>query len=360
MAWRKSVYFVSTLAFSAIAFCCLIWKSSVYLQKSGPEKGQLAYQATREYNMDTGSAKPEMLIAARLDSNKGNAKEFLIFAFLERYSRETRIRLLQNGVRDVKLLTTSNIDSDNDGYFEEHTVRAYLKRKFPDSTESGLCIIDWEKMHYKNLKLPSHTNRFQKAEAEFIKLIRLVKHERPNLSVGIYGLPFRVYINRYPSYNQQKKFSRILNECDVITPSFYLTVTNAQVGGAVNKARLKNNLIVNLEYGLQLKKPVMPFIWEIVHPQNEMYGGGLVPQSEFLNMFDYIIRFELEGIQVDGVIWWAPGRPPAGYGNLSSLHGTIHPFRKNVIENEQSVRSLKHVRDSLMVEYVKYINDKYK
>src|SRR5690606_7023990 len=114
------------------------------------------------------------------------------------------------------------------------------------------------------------------AEQQFIDLIDYIKKLRPNLTIGFYGVPFWVFVNKYPAYGSKNKFKNLLEKCDVLTPAYYARSLDRDIGREKNDLYLENNLDITFEYAIELNKPVIPFVWEFVHPVNKTTGGTLI------------------------------------------------------------------------------------
>ncbi|WP_312903112.1 hypothetical protein [Chryseobacterium taichungense] len=243
-----------------------------------------------------------------------NAQSNTIYFFKNRYNAEVQNFLESRQYKSVELITNSSI-VDNKGKVNEAVVKNNLAKIL--KSKPDLLIIDWEKEDFWNLKKKVETNEFINAEAEFIKLIDFIKRLYPSQKLGIYGLPFKVFININAAYNEKNKFDRILSKVDVICPSMYFDFLDIEKGRSNNYQYLKNQLNVSLDYGLRLNKPVIPFIWEVVHPNNKKYGGGLIPKQEFEEKINYIKKFQYKDRRISGLIWWAPGNVPKAY-NIES------------------------------------------
>src|SRR5690606_12568763 len=113
--------------------------------------------------------------------------------------------------------------------------------------------------------------RFKNAEKQFIDLLRYIKGVRPNLKIGIYGIPFRTYYPSQLKWNGDRKFDRLMSMSDIVFPSLYIIYPDKEKGKDANEQYLKDNLDVAFSYGERFNKPVIPFIWYIVHPNNKKY-----------------------------------------------------------------------------------------
>lgn len=277
-----------------------------------------------------------------------------IYMMLSRYGQGTIDQLLESGIQSGRLLTASNIDPKNTNKFDERIVKAFVDKAVSNKDDAGIFIIDWEKQLYDDLKLAASNKKFIAAEKEYVRLIKYIKSLRPNLRVGVYGLPFRVYESKTRNINGDGlKFTGILKHCDIITPSFYFMQTDEEVGKDKNLLIFKNNTEISLEYGAELNKPVVPFIWEIVHPNNKKFGGQLVPLTEFSEIMKFVSNHSYKGQKIQGFFWWTPHRLPNVYKSVLSNDTRFLEEKNEIKELIQSVSNANEARDVLTVEYVK-------
>jgi hypothetical protein len=253
------------------------------------------------------------------NSKSINSYHLPIYMLVNRYTDEYRRQLEENSVQPFILLTSSTIDPEDNNSINKKSINSFIMRAIPDSLTRALLIIDWEKDLYDYLKLPESNPKFKEAERAYIELIKYVLKLRPNLKIGVYGLPFRVYEKKIRDINGNNfKFSKILKHTHFITPSFYFMHVDAEKGEETNDLILKNNLEVAFEYGDKINKPIMPFIWEIVHPNNKKFGGTIVPKNEFNRAIKNMERFRYNNRKINGFIWWTPHKLPSVYNSLGT------------------------------------------
>jgi len=275
-----------------------------------------------------------IIIIIVLVSNSTHSQEN--YAFFNRYNDSTQKYLKQRYFKSVKLITNSSIVDENNN-INEKTIKQNLKRILLSTDD--LLVIDWEKEDFWNLKLRTDSKEFIKAEKQFIRLIKIIRKNNPNIKIGIYGLPFKVYYNLNASYNEKGKFDKILSLVDVICPSFYFNFTDDIIGKEKNIEIITNQLINCLEYGERLNKPVIPFVWELIHPSTKDIGGTFVPKDEFKRHLKLIINFKFKNEKVSGLIWWSPGGASEIYRSLS----------------EDNTLSAREIRSRTLIEYVEMI-----
>ncbi len=206
--------------------------------------------------------------------------------------------------KNYRLITQHYIDPKNTGQIDLELLRKKILDFYPSADVKELICLDLENKIYNDLiKYDKSDKRFLKAQDSFISMVKLINGIRPNLKIGIYAIPSRYYYKSSKEFNS-KKFDEILKHCDVIMPSLYSMYPEKQVGKNSNTTYLKNNLRQALEYGVRLNKPVIPFVWSMVHPSNKLYSYQILPEKEMKENLEIIKNYTYNGSSVDGIVWW--------------------------------------------------------
>lgn len=231
--------------------------------------------------------------------------DFKIFYDAPRYNASLNsIIAYNNNFVNYKLMVGAFIDPKKTGYVDKEVFIKSISFFFPNSKSSGILCIDLENTIYHNLyKFGINSTEFREASQLFIWMLQTVKKIRPEVKVGFYGIPFRAY---YANKNNTSKLDVILSKVDYIFPSLYTMYPNKQIGKARNEKYLKDNLEIALDFGVRLNKPVVPFLWNLVHPSNKKFGGQLVDKNEVLQNIDFIKKFKYKNKSVVGIVWWDP------------------------------------------------------
>lgn len=260
---------------------------------------------------------PFMLIAfvllmtgQQLCQAQSNSSKFTVYVRCGLYGNELVKKVESSSDYGCyKLLGRYDIDRQNKGIIDETLVKAGVNTLYPAKEATGLISIDIENKVFQNVKDFDKGNpEFEKSIAALIKLVSVVKKERPNLSVGIYGIPYRFYYENQKARNKDQKLDPLLKVVDYISPSLYIVYPDKEKGFDANNNYLKENLKVALEYGKRLGKPVIPYVWYIVHPTNKKYGKELIGRKEMQSYLNIIRDYQYEGRRAEGVIWWEPGK----------------------------------------------------
>lgn len=200
------------------------------------------------------------------------------------------------------------IDRDKKGVIDYKFVDEGIDNLYPNKNESGFLCLNLENTIYQNLKKykPGQI-QFNTSETQLISLIKYVKQKLPNVKVGIYGVPSNFYWVNIDK-DVPNKFENLLNEVDYISPQLYIYYTKDQYGLENNIKYIKQNLEVSLNYAKKLKKPVIPYVWYLVHPTNKKYGNEIIPQDEMKTYLETIINYEFANQKAKGIIWWEPAK----------------------------------------------------
>lgn len=205
-----------------------------------------------------------------------------LYIFPQRYNKnindlneKTPYKLSQ-----IKMLSQYMIDPGGKGIIQYGLIDRYIDQLYPNKNEKGILCINLEGILFKELGSKEGSTEFNRAESNYIQLVRYVKKRLPYVDVGVYGLPFKGYYDSQFKRNDNQKLNSLLREVDVLMPSLYIAYPAKQRGIQSNIDFLEKNLNVAFEYGTRLNKPVCPFFWYLVHPSNKSYGSSFIPKDE--------------------------------------------------------------------------------
>lgn len=279
---------------------------------------------------------------SEINNNPIQSDAIGLFMLFNRLSDHTVQYLQNNHVKSYYLMTANSIDSNDGNKFSEEKVTSFINKYIDKNAVDDYLVIDWESDYYDFLKLHHDDIKFKEAEAEFIRLISFVRELRPEIKVAVYGIPFRMHEKKQNKNNGSDfKFKRLLSNCDAVSPSFYRMNPDDEKGKAYNLTVLENNLEISLQYGQLLNKPVIPFVWELIHNNNKKYGGELIGNEEFSLMIKNIVTFKYQNTGIKGLFWWTPSR--------------IYPVYEQLIPNniKSNRNRLVLTRDSVILNYFK-------
>lgn len=266
--------------------------------------------------------------------NQVQGQEFYFFS--KRFDIKTQILLDQNGFNKIDILTVGNIDPSRRNSVDEDRVKEFLMKNF-NTFDTYYLVIDWEEEGYQDLRHQEQTSdRFIAAETEYLKLIDIVKEYNAKIHVGIYGIPFRLPVNKKANINTGK-YDFLLSKVDFISPSFYTMHPVREVGVKVNREYFQQNLRQALSYSVRLNKPVYPFIWELVHPDNIEYGGTLISDEELFSNLEFLLSYKFLDRKINGVIWWSPSVISPEYSRFN--HEKVLSVKTNIDSRSLYIRS---------------------
>lgn len=233
-------------------------------------------------------------------------KDFKIYLLETRYNDQVRQVIGENGfLESYKYLGGYAIDPKKRGTIDFELAVSSVEKMFPSKTDTGLLSVNLEGVLYNRLKNnPLGSGEAEHSIEQYRLLVSKIKDARPNIRVGIYGFPFTFYYDSQRKVNADNKLDRILELCDYISPSLYTPYPVKETGKERHSEFLMENLKYSLETGSRLNKPVIPFVWHIVHPSNKKYGGEVLSTEEMTANIELIANFTHQGNRAASVIWW--------------------------------------------------------
>jgi hypothetical protein len=245
-----------------------------------------------------------------MESQEKIEDNFTLYIQNNRYNKQiVNLALSNNQIDFYHYLGNYYIDRKKENIINLINVEEALNKLFPDRNTSAFLCLNIENEVYKGVRDNSKgSKKFIYNNLELIKLIQFVKKKRPNIKVGIYGIPFNYYWSIQKLRNTEKKYVALLREVDFISPHLYIHYPNHQVGKTANFEYLNKNIEQALEYGKRLNKSVIPYVWYLVHPANKKYGAEYIDVNTMKEYLNHIRKFQLEGRKVNGVIWWEPAK----------------------------------------------------
>lgn len=267
-----------------------------------------------------------------------------LYVFTHRYNEDVSSYFDNSDVnyKQINVLSRRHIDPSRNGGIDFEEVKQNLDKYYPSSSTSDeVLVIDLENKNYKKLKdAQINSVEYKVAIEQFVSLIKFIKKEKPNVKVGVYGMPYRYYYKSDADRNSNQKLDPILELTDILFPSYYIFYPAKQKGIEANYKYLKQNLDVAFEYGKRLNKPVVPFVWHQVHPSNRKYGGEAIPKDELSKYLDLIMSYKSSnGQTADGLVWWATLTAYKQKRIKFNLLNKTQDKKKNVLNKTQSKKT---------------------
>lgn len=226
-----------------------------------------------------------------------------IFIQKNRYNKRIQVN---NKFTDYKFLGRYYIDRNRKNVIDKNQVEEGLNKMFPNKQDFGFLCVDLENKLYSDLRKSSNSADFRNALNEFCSLIDFIKSERPNVKVGIYGIPFSFNYIFQKISNDFNKIEPLLAKVDFISPSLYMAYSEQQFSSENAKSFIESNLSLFLDYSKRANKPLYLYVWYKIHPSNKKYGLTNMSTNRMNLYLNTINNFRYNGRKVDGLIWWEP------------------------------------------------------
>lgn len=225
-------------------------------------------------------------------------------------SRKGTVFFRGNEINEVKLITETSIYKNNPLKVDETHLTNKINRIYPDKNEKGICALDWEGKALEILeKSDSDSPEFNKMLNEFIKALKIAKRLRPNIKWGYYGIPIQNYWHRNDNWrNRSRELLPLFKESDIIFPSVYDFYEDSVRSRAQDAEYVNDNIVLGLEIGARVNKPVMPFVWHRYHNSNKKKGFSLIPADEFKDHVDAALKANFQNKRINTIIWWGADR----------------------------------------------------
>lgn len=125
-----------------------------------------------------------------------NAQSNRVYIFEDRYEQPTSSLVNAHDIEfnQIKILGQYMIDPSRKSSIDYGLVGRYLNKLYPNRRSYGVLCINLEGSLF-NVMRDNDCNNANTVHAinQYISLVKFVKARRPNLQVGIYGLPYTVY-----------------------------------------------------------------------------------------------------------------------------------------------------------------------
>ncbi len=285
-------------------------------------------------------------IEVPVDSLENGIPDMPIYVFTSTYA-QWNINMMEASdvdFRDIKIMVkTDLVNPATPNVIDYQLLEDKLDEKFPVNSNDVLCL-DLENKFYNDLKgnnltrYPSVSEEvYQEAIDVYVELITFVKQKRPHLTVGVYGMPFKLFDISEKEEGSDGKLDPILEVADVIFNSVYIPYPAAFTSKEANFLFLKNNLDLALNYGSRLNKPVIPFFWYLVFSPDEHkeLRNELLPRQEVYDYMNYIKNYESSGTKVSGLIWWDSQTPY--YKNNYLIKKNFLPEEDRAIDSSRNM-----------------------
>ena len=232
--------------------------------------------------------------------------------------------------------------------FNEELLLSKIAIQIPQKNSKAIVVLDWEGealsiLHDKD----SSITEYKKVFDQFVSAYELVKTERPLVTCGFYGLPFRTYWKRDSLWIKKCiNLKPLLSHFDALFPSDYVLYKDSiDVKGTDNINFVRDNVQIALRLSYELKKPSYIFIWHRYHDSNKKYGLELIPEKYFKDQIIAISQSKYKNKKPDGIIWWSA---EIYYHNVLSKTKTVSDLKNyKFSDGKTTLRYLKIINENL-------------
>lgn len=227
-----------------------------------------------------------------------------VYVIKARYDQQVNDFINNSAIdfKEIKILVNYQIlDAKNRNVVDYKRIDGWISKLFRNKNDSGVLCVDLENRFYEDLKKATSSRRYQIALKEYVKLVKYIKQKRPNVKVGIWGLPFEV---------SNEKLDPIFEAADVIFPSCYIRYPADVKGIQPNLDFLKSKLDNAFDFADRLNKPVVPFFWYLVHGPDKTLRLERLSREEMLEYIKYAEDYiSSKGSGIAGIGWWDTPSP---------------------------------------------------
>lgn len=238
-----------------------------------------------------------------------------IYVINSRYNEQLNdlIKTSDIDFREIKILVNYQlVNSNNSNVVDYNRVEMWINKLFPNENDEGVLCVDLENKYYEDLKGNNITrakmvgsSEFDEAINEFVKLAKFIKQKRPNIKMGFYGMPFKLFEKSELRESAHQNLDPILEVTDIIFPSYYLPYPAKTKGIEANYEFLKTNLDQTFSYADRLNKPVITLFWYLVYSPDRNLRFERIPRNEMSKYIEYIENYKSpQGSGTFGLFWW--------------------------------------------------------
>lgn len=257
----------------------------------------------------------------------------------------------RSNLKTLKRFTRGFLTRSNNWTVDYDWLKYNIIEAFPSESDEGFLVIDWEGQAINELKTyAKNPKMYPERIKEYIRIVETVKSVRPNIRVGIYGIPFRMWSDRQLAKNpyDYELLFPLLKKCDFISPSLYHLYANTEVPQNKNIKYFKINTQIALKLGRVLNKPVIPYIGVRYYTKKSKFSWELVSTSTFIQDMKQIISSSDHGKHIRGFVLWNGDRFTYRR-NLKNSTSRINMDRKTAFMEEHlsTMKNYISILDSL-------------
>ncbi len=232
------------------------------------------------------------------------AQDFKIFHCMVDLTSENAPIMKKYGIEEATLIDGRYIDPKKSGKIDSAFLTKSIINFFPNDSSRGMGLLDLEDKNFNVLRKGTNDPYFDEGLGEMIKMIRIAKNLRPNVTWSIYNIPYSSYWEKNDLWNSQEtRLKPLLCYVDILTPALYDFYPDS-TKFSDDKSYYDDNLNLFLSIGKNLNKEVMPYIWHRWHEGNSVNGLLLIDLPEFKKNLLQIIKIQNNKTKISGLIWF--------------------------------------------------------
>lgn len=231
------------------------------------------------------------------------AQEKPIYVLKNRYDQHVNEVINNSPIdfREIRILVNYQIvDANNSSAIDYKRVKSWLDKFYPNKRDEGILCVNLENRFYNDLK-NNGTKDYKTANKEFVTLLDFIKDYRPNVEIGVWGLPF---------LSSDEQMDPIFEASDIIFPSCYIPAPAEIDGIQSNYDFLDGKMDKAFSYADRLNKKVIPFFWYLVHGPDKDLRFERLSKEEMFKYVKYVENYRSANqSEILGVAWWDTPTP---------------------------------------------------
>lgn len=235
--------------------------------------------------------------------------------------------LAANNYTWVPIIYENDISPEANGILNVDLFTSRIRSLFPDSLQSGICVLNWEAPVIERLINNDRKSKVYVDQCnEMIKALKIAKQLRPKIKWGYYGLNIQAYYTRSSEWKYNSRaFDPVLKQADILFPSMYKFYPYSYTSRDFEYNYAYENILINLQIGQEFSKPVYPFIWPRFHDADTTVGLKSIPDNEWSDHIEFLSKAKFKNKKIDGLVMWT----------MDVYFIRVSPTIKSEIKNEK-------------------------
>lgn len=229
--------------------------------------------------------------------------------FSSEYKNQMHRKFLKKTKMDsIILFYQDDFVKNNALNFDKDLMLKNINKRIPNENAVGFAVLDWEGDATKILLGIKEVSKleYDKMVDNYIASIQYAKKLRPKMKWGYYNFQPIIYGEIHFGYDKivKEQWLKILKNVDFLTPSLYVLDDRSEIADNFSYNYGRSNAEYSIKLGLELNKPVYPFIWHRYSDHSKKSSHALIELQHFEKFVKGILGAKYKNKKVDGVIWW--------------------------------------------------------